>query len=158
MNGVIGMTDLALETKLTAQQREYLEMVKTSADALLVIINDILDFSKIEAGKLEIEHVGFAIREEISQILKPLQFRAEQKGLSLDHFVDPSVPPVLIGDPVRLRQLPDQPRRQCAQIHRTRRRLRRCRAGGAKRGRRRPPCVGARYRHRHSGVQAARDL
>ena len=55
-------------------------MVKTSADALLVIINDILDFSKIEAGKLEIEHVGFAIREEISQILKPLQFRAEQKG------------------------------------------------------------------------------
>ena len=105
MNGVIGMTDLALETKLTAQQREYLEMVKTSADALLVIINDILDFSKIEAGKLEIEHVGFAVREEIAQILKPLQFRAEQKGLSLDHFVDPAVPAVLIGDPVRLRQI-----------------------------------------------------
>ncbi len=105
MNGVIGMTDLALETKLTAQQREYLEMVKTSADALLVIINDILDFSKIEAGKLEIENVGFAVREEVAQILKPLQFRAEQKELSLDHFVDPAVPPVLIGDPVRLRQI-----------------------------------------------------
>ena len=105
MNGVIGMTELALETKLDAQQRDYLEMVKASADSLLVIINDILDFSKIEAGKLEIESVGFVVRDEISRILKPLQFRAEQKGLLLDHFVDPLVPEVLVGDPVRLRQI-----------------------------------------------------
>ncbi len=105
MNGVIGMTDLALDTKLTAQQREYLEMVKTSADALLVIINDILDFSKIEAGKLEIENIGFAVRQELAQMLKPLQFRAEQKSLALDYFIDPAVPEVLLGDPVRLRQI-----------------------------------------------------
>ncbi|MCK6405927.1 MAG: ATP-binding protein [Rhodocyclaceae bacterium] len=105
MNGVIGMTELALETQLTGQQREYLEMVKTSADALLVIINDILDFSKIEAGKLVIECVPFAIRDEVARILKPMRFHAEQKSLLLDHFVDPAVPPVLLGDPVRLRQL-----------------------------------------------------
>ncbi len=105
MNGVIGMTDLALETELTAQQREYLEMVKASADALLVIINDILDFSKIEAGKLEIEHVGFALRRELEKMIRPMQFRADEKGLLLDHFVDPDIPEILVGDPVRLRQI-----------------------------------------------------
>ncbi|MDX9707256.1 MAG: ATP-binding protein [Azospira sp.] len=105
MNGIIGMTDLALETRLDARQREYLEMVKASADALLVIINDILDFSKIDAGKLDIERIGFSLRDEVAQTLRPLAFRAEQKGLRLASFIEDSVPQVVVGDPVRLRQI-----------------------------------------------------
>ena len=76
MNGVIGMTELALDTELTAEQRDYLETVKTSADALLVVINEILDFSKIESGKMELERVAFSLRRTVTDALKPLAPRA----------------------------------------------------------------------------------
>ncbi|WP_438016285.1 response regulator [Sorangium sp. So ce315] len=105
MNGIIGMTSLALQTELTQEQREYLEMVKISADALLAIINDVLDFSKIEAGKLEIEPVVFDPSEIIGDAVKTLALRAHEKRLELAFDVGPDVPEALVGDPLRLRQV-----------------------------------------------------
>ncbi|WP_437936619.1 response regulator [Sorangium sp. So ce341] len=105
MNGIIGMTSLALQTELTQEQREYLEMVKISADALLAIINDVLDFSKIEAGKLEIEPVVFDPSEIIGDAVKTLALRAHEKRLELAYDVGPDVPEALVGDPLRLRQV-----------------------------------------------------
>ena len=105
MNGIVGMTELALNTSLTAVQREYLEIVRQSSESLLVIINDILDFSKIEAGMLQIDRVAFSLRTMIDETLKPLAFRAHQKHLELLVDVKPDVPDVLLGDPVRLRQV-----------------------------------------------------
>jgi signal transduction histidine kinase len=83
LNGVIGMTDLALETELTREQRDYLETVKLSADSLLSVINGILDFSKIEAGKVDLEEVDFELRECMETALKTLVLRADEKGLEL---------------------------------------------------------------------------
>jgi two-component system sensor histidine kinase/response regulator len=105
MNGVIGMTELALETELTQEQREYLEIVKSSSDALLRVINDILDFSKIEAGKLMIEKVSFNLGRMVGETLKSLAIRAQAKGLELVCDMDPDVPTAVVGDPGRLRQI-----------------------------------------------------
>src|SRR5262249_47419966 len=83
LNGIMGMTDLALETELTSEQKEYLETVKLSSDSLLTVINDILDFSKIEAGKIELEILDFNLRDCVETTLKTLALRADEKGLEL---------------------------------------------------------------------------
>jgi signal transduction histidine kinase/DNA-binding response OmpR family regulator len=105
MNGIIGMAELVLDTPLGAEQREYLSMLKSSADALLNIINDILDFSKIEQRKLDLEAIPFSIRDLVAALVKPLAFRAEQKGLEMIAHVSPDVPAGLVGDPGRIRQV-----------------------------------------------------
>jgi len=105
LNGIIGMTELALDTPLSTEQREYLSMVKSSADSLLAILNDILDFSKIEMRKLELEQIPFSIRDHLAELVKPLALRAEQKGLELVCHVLPDVPHIASGDPGRLRQV-----------------------------------------------------
>src|SRR5580704_2363689 len=105
LNGVMGMTDLALETDLTQEQREYLETVKMSGDSLLTVINDILDFSKIEAGKIDLEALDFDLRDSLESTLKTLAVRADEKGLELLGEVAPEVPEVVRGDSSRLRQI-----------------------------------------------------
>ncbi len=105
MNGILGMVDLALDTTLNAEQRDYLNTARESADGLLEVINDILDFSKIEAGKLNLETVNFSLRESLAHALKPLSIRAQQKGLDLNLRVDPQVVDLVAGDPARLRQI-----------------------------------------------------
>lgn len=105
INGIIGMTELTLTTELGAEQQEYLEIVKSSADTLLRIVNDILDFSKIEASKLTLEKIPFELRGSIHQIIRSLSLRATQKNLKLSTQIHSAVPNDLIGDPLRLRQV-----------------------------------------------------
>jgi signal transduction histidine kinase/CheY-like chemotaxis protein/HPt (histidine-containing phosphotransfer) domain-containing protein len=105
MNAIIGMTELSLQTRITREQREYLDATKTSADALLTLVNDLLDFSKIEARKLQLDHVGFNFRDTVEDAIRVLALRAHHKGLELACDIRPEVPQALAGDPLRLRQV-----------------------------------------------------
>ncbi|HEY7191289.1 MAG TPA: response regulator [Vicinamibacterales bacterium] len=105
MNAIIGMTDLTLQTRLTSQQREYVRTARESAEALMTIIDDILDVSKIEARRLTLERVPFSVRDTIEDSVRLLAPRADQKGLELSCRIAPDVPPSLIGDSGRLRQV-----------------------------------------------------
>jgi signal transduction histidine kinase/ligand-binding sensor domain-containing protein/ActR/RegA family two-component response regulator len=105
MNGILGMTELALATALTGEQREYIEIAKSSADSLLALLNDILDLSKIEADRLDLELVEFSIRQTMADIARMLALKAREKNLLLSWEIGPGVPQFVVGDPVRLRQV-----------------------------------------------------
>ena len=105
MNGIMGMTELALHTKLAPEQREYLNIVLQSAESLLRLLNDILDFSKVEAGKLELESIPFGLRDHLADTIHTLSVRAFQKRLELACHIPVDVPDALIGDPGRLSQI-----------------------------------------------------
>ena len=105
MNGIMGVTALLLDTELTAEQREWLLLVRESSDSLLRVINDILDVSKIEAGRMTLEPVDFALRAQLDRCIKTLRFRATEKGLTLRCDVTPDVPDHVTGDWLRLQQV-----------------------------------------------------
>jgi two-component system sensor histidine kinase/response regulator len=105
LNAIIGMTELALDTELSADQWEYLSAANLSANALLALVNDVLDFSKIEAQKLELDLIEFNSRYALADIVKVLEQRVRRKGLRLAGHLQPGVPEELVGDPGRLRQV-----------------------------------------------------
>ena len=105
LNGVIGMTGLLLDSEMSSEQNEFVHIIRKSGDALLSIINDILDFSKIEAGKLELENHPFDVRQCLEEALDLLASKATKKGLELAYIVDRMLPPVVLGDVTRLRQV-----------------------------------------------------
>jgi PAS domain S-box-containing protein len=105
LNAILGMNELALDTPVTAQQRKYLTVAQSAAEALLDVINDLLDFSKIEAGRLELDRATFALRTMLNDTLRSLALRAHRKGLELVGRVDPDVPDSVVGDAARLRQV-----------------------------------------------------
>jgi two-component system, sensor histidine kinase and response regulator len=105
MNGIIGMAEILSQTRLRPEQRQYLDLVRQSADSLLHLLNDILDFSKMEAGKLELESIPFALRDGLADTLQTLALRASEKGIELLFHIPSDVPDRLLGDPGRLRQI-----------------------------------------------------
>jgi two-component system sensor histidine kinase/response regulator len=105
MNAMIGMTELVLGTQLTAQQKDYLLTVKTSADSLLFLLNQVLDLSKVEAGQLDLDEIDFNLRTTLENAADTLAVKADEAGLELTCHVKPDVPTALVGDPVRLCQI-----------------------------------------------------
>jgi two-component system sensor histidine kinase/response regulator len=105
INGILGMTELTLDTNLTVEQQEYLGMVKLSGEALLAVVNDILDFSKVEAGKLVLENIEFNLYNCVGETMKTLSLKAHEKGIELAYDVAPDIPRRVVGDPGRLRQV-----------------------------------------------------
>ena len=103
--GILGMAQVTLETKLTPQQREYIELVTSSADALLTVVNDLLDLSKIEAGHLKVEKMPFSLRDNLRDTVTSMVVTAEDKNLGLELSIADGVPDLVIGDPGRLRQI-----------------------------------------------------
>ena len=105
INGIVGMTELALDTQLTLVQREYLEMVKVSAESLMAVINDILDFSKIEAERLTLESTPFDLQMAVEESAEILAIKAEEKAIDLIVRYAPGSPRHLVGDVGRIRQV-----------------------------------------------------
>jgi CheY-like chemotaxis protein len=105
MSGIFGMTELALESDVTPEQRDYLALIRSSADSLLTVINDILDFSKIGAGQLHLDSIPFNIHDSLDNTMKALALQADEKGLELIYQIAPDVPDALVGDPGRLNQV-----------------------------------------------------
>ncbi|MEM1304349.1 MAG: ATP-binding protein, partial [Planctomycetota bacterium] len=105
LNGILGMTELVLDTKLSAEQRDYLTTLQSSAESLLRLLNDILDLSKVEAGQLVLEPIDFPLRDSLATTIGPLALRAQSKGVELAYEVQSRVPDGLVGDVHRLQQV-----------------------------------------------------
>ncbi|WP_423127751.1 response regulator [Gaoshiqia sp. Z1-71] len=105
LNGIVGMIDILRQTKLDKQQQEFLEIIDISSETLMMIINDILDFSKIEAGQISFERIKFNVRHEIDEVYKLLSYRASQKSLEFTVRINENIPELVLGDPLRLKQI-----------------------------------------------------